>query len=126
MKYYRLFINTDNKLETFDKLTEVLGYQPTIFENTKRPDDKYSIWTYCVDENEEDSKPSFDFINKFLDIIEPKFRELENLGIKKSDITFWLNYEYFRQCSLEFHPQEMKRLGESEIALCIDCFERKE
>ncbi|MFN7604257.1 MAG: hypothetical protein ACK5R0_22925, partial [Bacteroidota bacterium] len=87
MKYYRLFINTDNKLETFDKLTEVLGYQPTIFENTKRPDDKYSIWTYCVDENEEDSKPSFDFINKFLDIIEPKFRELENLGIKKSDIT---------------------------------------
>jgi hypothetical protein len=126
MKYYRLFISTDNRVETFDKLTEVLGHKPTIFENTKRPDEKYSTWTYCIDENEEDDKPSFDFINKFLDIIEPKFKELENLGIKKNQITFWLNYEYFQQCSLEFHPQEMKRLGDSEIALCIDCFERKE
>ena len=126
MKYYRLFINTDNRVETFDKLTEVLGHKPTIFEKTKRPDEKYSTWTYCIDENEEDDKPSFDFINKFLDIIEPKFKELENLGIKKSHITFCLNYEYFQQCSLEFHPQEMKRLGDSEIALCIDCFERKE
>ncbi len=126
MKYYRLFINTDNRVETFDKLTEVLGHQPTIFENNKRPDEKYSTWTYCIDENEEEDKPSFDFINKFLDIIEPKFKELENLGIKKSHITFWLNYEYFQQCSLEFHPQEMKRLGASGIILCIDCFERKE
>lgn len=125
MKYYRLHIHTDNKAETFNKISEILGYQPTIFESKRNPNDKYSTWTYCVDKNEEDEGPNYDFINKFLDIIEPKFNELKDLGIEKSDIIFWLNYEYLHQCSMELHPQEMKRLGDSGIVLNIDCFKKK-
>lgn len=79
------------------------------------------MWTYTVDTDDEE--PYFDFINKFLDILEPKFNELNELGIDKSNITFWLLYEYDQQCGLEFHPQEMKRLGESGIVLCIDCWQ---
>ena len=35
-------------------------------------------------------------------------------------ILFWMLYEYDQQCSMEFHSQEMKRLGESGIHLNID------
>lgn len=81
------------------------------------------MWFYRVTEDEEG--PSFDFINNFLDIIEPNYTELTKLGVTKDDILFWLVYEYDQQCAMEFHPQEMKRLGESGIGLNIDCHQRK-
>jgi hypothetical protein len=125
MKYHRLHINTDNKAETFNEITKILGCQPTMFESKRNPNDKYGTWTYSVDENEKEEGPGYDFINKFLDIIEPKFNELEKLGIKRSDIVFWFTYEYLHQCSMEFHPQEMKRLGDSGVVMSIDCFQKK-
>jgi hypothetical protein len=120
MKYHRLYIDSNNNIETYNQITKLLGIQPTKFERRKKLDDTLDLWTYSVDTN--DDEPYFDFINKFLDILEPKFNELKELGIDKSNITFWLLYEYDQQCGLEFHPQEMKRLGESGIVMCIDCW----
>lgn len=122
MKYYRLHINSKNDFESYSKITEILGVNPTELEIDKFSTNLYSLWTYIVDEEDEGSY--YDFINNFLDIIEPKFKELKKIGIKKKDITFWLNYEYDQQCGMEFHPKEMKRLGKSGIVLCIDCWQK--
>lgn len=123
MKYYRLYINCKNIFENYSKITEILGVNPTEIQLDKSSNDIDSLWTYCVDQ--EDEGVYYDFINNFLDIIEPNFKELKKIGIKKKDITFWLNYEYNKQCGIEFHPKEMKRLGKSGIVLCIDCWEQK-
>lgn len=29
-----------------------------------------------------------------------------------------------QQCGMEFHPQQIKRLGESGIVMCIDCYQK--
>jgi hypothetical protein len=121
MKYHRLYIDTNNDIETYNQITKLLGIQPTKFERKNKFDDTLDFWTHTVDT--EDDEPYFDFINRFLDILEPKFNELKGFGIDKSNITFWLLYEYDQQCGLEFHPQEMKRLGESGIVMCIDCWQ---
>lgn len=118
MKYYQLFIDTDNNSETYNSLTKLLGLQPT--EKDKNSKDRYSSWMYMVAESDNDR--SFDFINAFLDILEPKFVALEKLGVPKDKILFWMLYEYDQQCGMEFHPQEMMRLGQSGIHLNIDCW----
>ena len=120
MVYHRIFIDTGNSEDTFNKLTSLLGVTPTVFEKNKFSESVYSTWSYCVDTSDEE--PYFDFINKFLDILEPKFAKLADLGIDKDAISFWYLYEYDQQCSMEFNPKEMKRLGESGITLCIDCW----
>lgn len=116
MKYYQLFIQTDNSKELYNSVTTILGLQPTEDEAIS-----YEIWMYCISEAEDE--PTVDFINIFLDILEPNFEQLEQLGITKDNINFWLIYEYDKQCGLEFHPQEMARLGQNGIHLCIDCYE---
>jgi len=123
MKYHHLNIHIDGNIDTYNGITDLLGLKPTKFEKymtSKDTANKYDLWTYSVETDDEE--PYFDFINKFLDILEPKFEELEKLGIKKNDILIWLLYEYDQQCSMEFHPEEMKRLGESGIVMNIDCW----
>lgn len=121
MKYHRLYIDTDNNIDKYNKITNLLGIQPTQFNRKRFSDDDIDLWTYSVDLDDEE--PYFDFINKFLDILEPKFEGLEQIGISKENITFWYLYEYDQQCAMEFHPQEMKRLGDNGIVLCIDCWQ---
>lgn len=118
MKYYQLFIDTENNLDTYNSITKLLGIQP--IEEGKMAENQYSSWMYMVTEMEASS--SFDFINVFLDILEPKFTDLEKLGVTRDKILFWLLYEYEQQCAMEFHPQEMSRLGQSGIHLNIDCW----
>ncbi len=120
MKYYQLFIDTDNNLETFNSITKLLGLQPTETEYDKTSKNRYSSWMYMVTEN--DTDPGFDFINSFLDILEPKFVSLQILGVTPDKILFWMLYEYDQQCGMEFHPDEMIRLGQSRIHLNIDCW----
>jgi hypothetical protein len=120
MKYYQLFIDTDNNSETYNGVTELLGLQPTEYEDGKISKDRYSTWMYMVTEAKTD--PCFDFINNFLDILEPKFDDLEKFGVTRDKILFWMLYEYDQQCGMEFHPQEMTRLGQSGIHLNIDCW----
>ncbi|WP_026461430.1 hypothetical protein [Adhaeribacter aquaticus] len=122
MVYNRICISTDDTLNTYNTITQILGIAPTEFKSNNKFDNSYGVWTYSVDINDEE--PYFDFINNFLDILEPKFDSLEKIGIQKDDISFWHLYEYDQQCSMEFQPLEMKRLGESGITLCIDCWEK--
>lgn len=124
MKYHRLHIDTDGTFEKFDKISKLLRLEPMPVDKEIKFDEPYSLWTYEVITADEDEY--FDFINKFLDILEPKFADLEILGVNRDDILFWIMYEYNQQCAMEFHPQEMKRLGESGIHLNIDCFQLKE
>ena len=123
MKYYRISISTDRTVETYNRISDLLDVQPMEDTFDIGSNNHYSVWTYSKEENENDEGPYFDFINRFLDLLEPRFEQLEKLGIKRSDISFWYLYEYDQQCGMEFHPQEMKRLGESGITLCIDCWQ---
>jgi hypothetical protein len=124
MKYYQLFIDTDNNVNTFNSVTDLLGIKPTETEKDTASADRYSSWMYMVTES--DTDPYFDFINFFLDILEPKFSELKKLGVTRDKILFWILYEYDQQCAMEFHPQEMARLGQSGIHLNIDCWQQSE
>jgi hypothetical protein len=120
MKYHQLHIDTDGTADNYNEISILLGVQPTEFHKNKLNDNPFVTWTYTVNVGEEE--PYYDFINKFLDILEPKFADLEKIGVTKDNILFWLLYEFDQQCGMEFHPQEMKRLGESGIHLNIDCW----
>lgn len=125
MKYYCLHINCSPNKVIYDKITEILGVAPKAFQPSKLfPVQTYDSWMYQIVEHDEE--PTIDFINVFLDLIEPNLEKLKELGISKNDILIWLNYEYQHQCAMEFHPQEMKRLGEFGIHLNIDCWENQE
>jgi hypothetical protein len=117
MKYHNLYINTSNEI-IYHKVSKLLNKLPKEHEN----EIEFNLWMYQV--VTEDDKPYFDFINNFLDFIEPNLKALKDLGIDISDITIWLVYEYEHQCAMEFNPQEMKRLGDSGIVFCIDCLKK--
>ena len=120
MNYYRLYIHCKNE-EVYYQITEILLIEPTIFDNENTNEIK-TLWCYAIDEKDEDDY--LDYINIYLDLIEPKLLELEGVGIERSGISVWRIYEYQHQCSMEIAPQEMKRLGNNGITLCIDCFEK--
>jgi hypothetical protein len=124
MNYYRLNIDTDGTEKNYNEISKVLGVQPTSFPAGRFNKNPFDIWTYCVDET--DDGPYYDFINEFLDILEPNFSDLEKLGVTRDKIIFWRIYEYDQQCCMEYHPKEMKRLGESGIVMCIDCYQTGE
>lgn len=115
MKIYSLHIETNGDSKTFDSISKLLNLKPEI-------DYNYSTWSYHVEEKEGD--PYFDFIEEFLKLLAPIFNELEELGIKRNDILFWVRYEYQHQCAMEFSATEMKRMGEAGISLNIDCWEK--
>lgn len=119
MKYYQLYISFENSPETYAAVTQLLGKEPFPNQPSWFNANLYDSWFYQVEVADDDAP--FDFITAFLDMLEGKYEALAALGISRSDILFWLVYEYDKQCALEFHPQEMKRLGENGIGLNIDC-----
>jgi hypothetical protein len=62
------------------------------------------------------------FIQLFLGIFENKYDRLLEIGITIYDISVWMLYEYDEQCNMEFNPNQMKRMGENGITLCISCY----
>jgi hypothetical protein len=121
MTSYRLDIQSDGTQETFNRITEIVGWIPQISNDTKHRDSRFVTWSYMVDQ--QDNEPYYDFINNFLDKLDIKFVELTRLGVTREDISFWLLYEYEQQCGLEFNPLQMKRLGDAGITHCIDCWQ---
>ena len=118
--YDKLQIAFDPSVETYNRLTAILGVQPN--DNYSNfPDNIPSTWTYEVIDDITDEY--FDFINIFLDLLETKYSDLEKLNIKRNDISIWLLYEYDQQCNMEFDPQRLKRLGENGITFCISCWD---
>ena len=79
-----------------------------------------NIW--CLEIQEKESDEQFDFVSHYLDMLEGKYDQLESIGISKEDISVWLLYEYDNQCNIEFLPNDLKRLGENGISLCISCW----
>ncbi len=107
-------------IETFNKITDFLKVKPTNAD-TSTPGNIPSSWVYEV--IDEDENPYYDFINKFLDILENKYETLAKLGIERNDITIWLLYEYDQQCNMEFDPIRLKRIGDNGVTLCISCWD---
>ena len=107
---YILRINTDK--ERYNIITSLLALQPTSIE---------SYWECSINEN---SILFTDSINYFLDLIEKNIEKLNQNKIISENISIWCLYEYDEQCNMEFHPNELKRLGDAGITLCISCWRR--
>lgn len=118
MKIYWLHINTNNE-QTYNAVSTIMKVEPEPNEESWFNKNLYQTWSYKAVETEDD--PVCDFIECFLNLLEDKYEVLAKHGIKRTDILFWLVYEYDQQCAMEFHPQQMKRLGENGIILNIDC-----
>lgn len=65
----------------------------------------------------------FDYINFFLDILEKKYNLLEEIWVKREDISIWKLYWYDNQCNMEWWAEELKRLWNNWISLCVSCWE---
>lgn len=125
MKYYSLYIQFEANWDTFNKVTAILGHIPQKYEKSKFDKcNEPSIWHLQLKEDEE-SNIYVDFINIFMNLLEPNFERLINLGIEKKDILIWLVYEFDRQCALSFFPKDLERLGKNGIAFNIDCLKKK-
>ncbi|AFM02744.1 hypothetical protein Fleli_2333 [Bernardetia litoralis DSM 6794] len=125
MKYQNLYIDFEPSWETYNKVTEIIGripqkHEKSEFDETNEPS---TWWLQLLEDEENDIY--VDFINVFMDLLEPKFDKLKNIGIEKENILIWLVYEYEQQCALGFNPKELERLGKNGIALNIDCHERR-
>ncbi|AFY71241.1 hypothetical protein Pse7367_2990 [Thalassoporum mexicanum PCC 7367] len=101
------------------KISEILGTQSSEPYDPEE-DDKDTLWTYQVTQTESDLP--FDFVNEFFKILAGKFEILNRYGIKNSNIWFWLNHEYDQECNLEISPEDMERMADHDIPLCITCW----
>jgi hypothetical protein len=118
--YDKLQICFDASLDTFHKLTTILGVQPSEH-LADFPDGIPCCWTHEVIDDQPNTY--FDFINVFLDLLETKYHDLEQLNIRRENISVWMSYEYDQQCNMEFDPVRLKRLGDNGITLCISCWD---
>lgn len=110
---YELQIFANNEFHPF--INEILGIKATSTSINK--------WYYSVVDKKNDEY--YDFINRFLDILEGKYDKLSKIGVNMEDITIWHIYVHDGQCNLEFDPQRMKRLGENGISLCVSCYQEE-
>jgi len=107
---YVLRINTDK--EKYNTLSSLLAVVPT---STR------VYWELSINES---SNLYTKAINYFLELIENNIERLNQSGIKKEDLSIWYLYEYEEQCNMEFQPDELKKLGDSGITLCISCWKK--
>lgn len=110
-RIYRLQI--DASKDQYSKINKILGIKPNV------PNNLGWILEYVEKETEE----YIPFIKKFISILEGKFDLLEEIGIKRNDISIWYLYAYNSQCNMEFSPDDMQLLGKEGIAFCISCWD---
>ena len=108
---YILRINTVK--EKYNIINTLLSVSPT---STK------SYWELSLNENSYLYNKSIIY---FLDLLEPNLEKLIQNGLNNENISIWYLYEYDEQCNLEFQPNELKRLGDAGITLCISCWKRE-
>lgn len=119
---YHYYLQIHCQQEDINKVSEILSFSS----NDKYG--SYSCWRYHLGQKESDTSirfvnESMDFVNIFLDILEGKYESLISIGVERSDISVWMYYEYDEQCNMEFLPQDMKRLGDNGIVLCVSCWQ---
>lgn len=109
--YYSLrIVSTKEQLRLINNILDV-----SVDENSE------SGWIYEVTRN--DIEPYFDFIARFLEVLKGKFLPLEKIGVKREDISFWVIYEYQEQFNIEYSPQDMKKMADEGITLCVSCYQ---
>jgi len=110
-KIYRLQVVCSGE-EYTEKISILLGIKPS--------ERLGHIWSLEIKEKEDDEY--FDCIRYYLDILEGRYEKLASIGVSKDDISVWLLYEYDNECNMEFSPDDLKRLGDNGISLCISCW----
>lgn len=113
MYYYSLQINTNSSFMA-EKVFEIMDVKNAIV-------DKH-IWEYVLKEDINDEH--IDFVDQFSTLLKVKNEQLEKNNISKDMISIWFNYEYDKQCNIEFNANELKVLGELGISFCISCWEK--
>lgn len=99
--------------DQIEPVTKILSIAPSTIE--------FGNWELIL--TQKDSDPYIDFVDEFLNLLADKYDQLSEIGIEKENITVWVLYEYDQECNLEFSPEQMKRLGENGITLCISCWQ---
>lgn len=112
MKIYNLYIDSHNEA-THRKITELFGFSSA--------DSDLNTWTYQLREKDEDEY--VDFTKIFEDLLTPNMKALNKIGVTSNDMSIWVVYEYFRQCSLGFSSLELQRISNLNVPLSIDCHE---
>ena len=73
--------------------------------------------------SEQDDSPQWYELQQYLEILEDKYDKLDDLGIRRSDISVWINCAYEDDsCEINFDPITLLRFGEEEIKPCITCW----
>jgi hypothetical protein len=109
--FWSLKIRCDDSLR--DAVTAILGEDPNV---------KESVWELEKIIEEEDAYVNY--IEYFLDLLEGNYEKLSLIGVERNDISIWLLYEYDQECNMEFSPDELKRMGENGIVLCVSCWQK--
>ena len=106
---YILKIHTDK--QNFNLLNDLFAYTTS---------SKEAVWEYSL---EEDSAGFANALCHFIDLLESKQQQLVQHGFDFDEVSIWYLYEYSGQCNMEFEPQDLKRLGNLGVRLCISCWE---
>ena len=108
---YQIRINTNEKI--YESINRELGILPT---------STLYCWEYTIEEN---SIQFYQAVDVLLSLLEGKTNALKSIGVFIEDISMWYLYEYTDQCNMEFNSNELKRIGELGITLCISCWEKQ-
>jgi hypothetical protein len=113
MEYaFKLQINL-NKNVNISELEDIIGLSASNLYPTQ--------WDYTLEVGENDEW--VDFVTIFHNAIYGKRSDLMKLGITDSDISIWYYYEYKGQCNIEFNPNELTKLAQLGVTLCISCWD---
>ncbi|WP_347219757.1 hypothetical protein [Chryseobacterium sp.] len=97
--------------EFFPQITNILGVEPSKTDY---------VWELSINENNEVFTKAIAY---FISLIEHKHSELEKINITRASISVWLYKVYSGQCNIEFSPDEMRKLSDHDITLCVSCWE---
>lgn len=112
MTEYTLKIDTRKK--NYSEITRILQIVPSSIEY---------FWEFAINEDNDLYVRAIDY---FMDLIESNIQKLKKSGIEADDIVIWFYKPYTNECNIEFSPNEMRRLAENGITLCISCWETSE
>ncbi len=61
--------------------------------------------------------------DNFLNLLSGKYDALKKIGSNRDHISIWRYYTYAQECSLEISPEQMKKMGDQGVTLCISCWQ---
>lgn len=107
---YSLRITSD--IYQVENINSVLSISPTSVD---------SGWEYSIGDTSDLYSDAVSYISKLLT---RKIELLEDIGITRDDISIWFLYEYEGECNMEFNHEDLKKVSDLGISLCISCWEK--